>query len=159
MRRDVFCVGRDVSEEALAAALVERGLGGAPVVDEEGRLVGFVSLSDVVRDRVENGDTGETEAIRVRMRNGGAYSLGSGFHVEELAHNTVGAIMDPSPVRLDAGTTIGRAAAMMASEVTQRLSVVDELGRVIGLVCAADVMRWLSSEVYRPSGCFADPRR
>jgi CBS-domain-containing membrane protein len=146
MSRDVFCVRRDVSEEALAAALVDRGLGGAPVVDDDGRLVGFVSLRDVVRDRVENGDTGETEAIRVRTRGGGAYSLGSGFHIEEIARNTVGGIMDASPVRIDERTPIGSAAALMASEGAQRIAVVDEAGRVVGLACAADVMRWLCEQ-------------
>ena len=116
--------------------LVERALGGAPVVDDDGRLVGFVSVTDLVRDRVENGDTTETEPVRVHRRDGSSYALGSGFHVEELAHNTVGAIMDASPISIDERTSIGCAAALMTSEGAQRIPVVDESRRVVGMVCA-----------------------
>jgi CBS domain-containing protein len=146
MSRDVFCVRRDVSEDVLAAALVERGLGGAPVVDADGRLVGFVSLTELVRDRFENGDTVEAEPVRVRSPGGGSYPLGAGFHVEELVHNTVGAIMNLAPVSLHEDAPIGRAAALMAEEGLQRIPVVDEKKRVVGMVCAPDLMRWLAEQ-------------
>jgi CBS domain-containing protein len=144
MTRDVLCVRADLSVESLAALFVERGLSGAPVVDDDGRLLGFVSLADLVRDRVDNGETEETGPLRVRARRGVTYDLGAGFHAEELAHNTVGAIMTRVPVTLPEQASIARAAAVMAFEGVRRVPVVDERRRVTGMVASLDVMRWLA---------------
>ena len=49
MNKDVLSVGMDWSVEYLTDFLVENGISGAPVTSEEGKLVGVVSLTDIVR--------------------------------------------------------------------------------------------------------------
>ena len=49
MNKDVLSVGTDWSIEYLTDFLVENGISGAPVTSEDGKLVGVVSLTDIVR--------------------------------------------------------------------------------------------------------------
>ncbi len=48
MTGDVVCVMPDLSLEVLLALLLERNIGGAPVVDDDGRAIGVVSRSDLL---------------------------------------------------------------------------------------------------------------
>lgn len=49
MRRDLYTVTRDVDVWQLAQLFHDRGINGAPVVDERGVAVGVVSQTDIVR--------------------------------------------------------------------------------------------------------------
>ena len=49
MNKDVLSVGMDWSIEYLTDFLVENGISRAPVTSEDGKLVGVVSLTDIVR--------------------------------------------------------------------------------------------------------------
>jgi predicted transcriptional regulator len=51
MNQDVLSVGMDWSVDQLADFLVENSISGAPVISEDGKLVGVVSLTDIVRYR------------------------------------------------------------------------------------------------------------
>ncbi|HKE20196.1 MAG TPA: CBS domain-containing protein [Kofleriaceae bacterium] len=48
MTTDVVCVSPDLGLGELAQLLLERNIGGAPVVDDHRRLVGLVSQSDLI---------------------------------------------------------------------------------------------------------------
>ena len=49
MSLNVLCVTEDVSLSALASCLLKRGISGVPVVDEDGKPVGVVSKTDLLR--------------------------------------------------------------------------------------------------------------
>ncbi|CAN5608892.1 CBS domain-containing protein [soil metagenome] len=51
MTSEVFTTGPDQSVEAIAAELRSRGIGGLPVVDDQGILIGMVSEYDVISKR------------------------------------------------------------------------------------------------------------
>ncbi len=48
MTQNVITVGPDITVQALAALLSERGISGTPVVDSGGRMVGIVSEGDLL---------------------------------------------------------------------------------------------------------------
>lgn len=52
MSLNVHCVTEDVSRSALARSLIDAGISGAPVVDKEGRPIGVVSKTDLLRHGV-----------------------------------------------------------------------------------------------------------
>jgi len=145
MTRAVVCVRDDVSVEAAAALFRERGLHGAPVLDAEGALVGFVSTGDLGRRRLEDGDTEEVR-LRVPTRQGSAYDLGPGFHAVELAPVTVKDVMMPVVVTVDETAPLTLAAALMAFEGVHRIPVLCEDDTVVGILSALDVLRWLAQE-------------
>ncbi len=144
MTRQVVSVRHDASIESVTALFVERGLHGAPVVDDRGDLIGFISLADLVRDRYDNGDTQEQVPLRVHTRNGGSYELGDGFHAEGMAPVTVADLMMPFAISLDESTPITMAAALMATEHVHRVPVIARDGRVAGILSSLDVLRWLA---------------
>jgi CBS domain-containing protein len=154
MTREVVCVERDLSVEALTTLFLERGIHGAPVVDHGGELVGFVSMTDLLRRRYEDADADEA-APPGRPIGAGADELG-GFHVTELAHATVGEVMMPLAISLEESAPLGLAAALMAFEGVHRVPVTSAAGKVVGILSSLDLLRWLAHEdgyeAPRPSG-------
>lgn len=55
MSLNVICVTEDVSVAALAKCFLRRGISGAPVVDAEGKPVGVVSKTDLLRHGTDDG--------------------------------------------------------------------------------------------------------
>jgi len=49
MNEDVLAVGMDWSIDQLADYLIDNSISGAPVISDEGKLIGVVSLTDIVR--------------------------------------------------------------------------------------------------------------
>jgi CBS domain-containing protein len=146
MRRDPLCVHEDLGIGLLTGLLVERGVRGAPVLDAEGRLCGYVSTSDLVRARYERGDTRETAGpLCVHTRRGVVYELPTGFH-EEPDEGTVADVMTPLACSAHEAAPVATAAAVMALEGLHQLPVVNDDDKVVGLVDALDILAWLARE-------------
>ncbi len=143
MTADVLCVSPDLAVEALTTMFLERNISGAPVVDDSGRPVGVVSKTDLVREQWDAGQDQETERLMIR-RQGYEVELGPGFHAERIARATVGEIMMPIAFTLPETASVSRAAALMALEGVHRLPVVSEEGKVVGILSAMDILRWLA---------------
>ena len=143
MTREIICVSPDFSVESLATLFLERGIHASPVVDERGRLMGFVSMTDIVREQHDNADTdvggaepsGATEP-----------ALRSGFHVEPLTRATVGDVMTLDVLALHENTHVAQAAALMAFEGVHRVPIISGSGEVVGILSTLDVLRWLAGE-------------
>ncbi|MCC6751065.1 MAG: CBS domain-containing protein [Deltaproteobacteria bacterium] len=149
MSRDVLCVRKDLSVEALTALFLERSISGAPVVDERGRPIGVVSKTDILREQFVAGETAVERTggpVRVRREGGVVQNLGSGYHEEQLAGATVSDVMTPSVYALHARTSVAQASALMAFEGIHRIAVIDEGGVVVGLLSTLDVLRWLAEQ-------------
>ena len=70
MNKDVLSVGMDWSIEYLTDFLVENGISGAPVTSEDGKLVGVVSLTDIVRHSSLPGNTSQLNSPYDYYRHG-----------------------------------------------------------------------------------------
>lgn len=121
MRRTVAVAEGSLPADELAESLVEEGIGGAPVVDEEGRLRGIVSKTDLLRFWRE---------------------LATPQHEGRVL--TAEDVMMPAVYTLHPDSTIAEAAALMAYEGVHRLPIIDDEGRVIGLVSTLDITRWVA---------------
>jgi CBS domain-containing protein len=117
--KGAVCVAKDLEVKALTELFLERGISGAPVLDEQGRLVGVVTKSDLLVDGLERG-RGE----------GGV---------------TVGDVMTPLVRALGDDATIGDAVTLMAEETIHMIPLVTAQGEVVGVVSALDVLRWFAS--------------
>jgi CBS domain-containing protein len=147
MTTRVLAVRPDVGVEALGDLLLDRGFGGAPVVDEEGRPVGVVSKTDFLRERVVAGDTGEAvtpgwQPSRGRFQ----VEIGSGVHLTSPPDALVADVMTPAAFVLSENAPLAQAAALMAFERVHRVPVVGDDGRVVGIVTSIDILRWLAQE-------------
>ena len=124
MTRDLYCVGEEMLAEELAELFATRKVSGVPVLDEDERLVGVVSRADLLRASDEEKDTPRLHPER------------SGATASEL--------MNATPVVVREGTTVPQAAAVMASARVHRVLVVSAEGKVVGVLSAMDVVRWVA---------------
>lgn len=146
MVRDVVCVRPETSIEELRSILLGRGISGVPVVDRDGRLVGVVSKTDLVREAQDTGEeSGKAERLHTKSEDGYDVDLGPGFHAEDIPEGTVAEIMTPYALALPARATVLQAAAIMAYEGVHRLVVVEDQD-VVGILTATDVLGWLARE-------------
>lgn len=141
MTTQVVAVRPDVTLESLTALFLERSIGGAAVVDALGRPIGMVSKTDLLRERYEDGDTGEGMALPSVPCD----PLGSGFHAERLSRS-VSEVMTRSVFTLSEGASVSEAAALMSFENVRRVPVVSADGRVVGMLASLDILRWLAQQ-------------
>jgi CBS domain-containing protein len=157
MTRDVVCVREDMSLEALRALLLERGIGAAPVVDEEGMPVGVITKTDLVRALGELDAPIDVERpLRTRADNGIDYALPAGFHMEPLPRATARELMMPFVFALPMDTSVAQAAAFMAARAVHHVIIVDDLGEVVGILSTLDLARWLAAETGYVASAEAD---
>jgi CBS domain-containing protein len=145
MSPETICVDQNLSLEALIQLFLQHGISGAPVVDEKGRPLGVVSKTDLLRDEHENAGLFESEAENFGP-DVGALEPGHSLHLEAVREGKVRDIMTPITFTLAENATVARAAALMAYERVHRVPVVSQAGRVIGVVSALDIARWVARE-------------
>lgn len=155
MTADVLAVRPDVSLDALTEILLARGIGGVPVVDEEGRPVGVVSKTDLVEQHFVTGDTGEATA-RGWHASAGHYRVqaGPGLHTERLPRESVDDVMTRAALTVPERTPLAEAAELMSRRGVHRVLVVSEDGTLAGIVTSTDIMRWVArrnSEAHPPA--------
>lgn len=134
MTRDLVCVFDDFNVDTLEAILLERGLSAVPVINNDGKLVGFATMTDIVRVAHDRNDTAELETRRV---------LQWGFH-EMPEPPIVGQLMSPIELELPPSCTVQEAIAAMASRSVHRVPVVDDAGQLVGIVTAGDIVRYVA---------------
>lgn len=101
------------------AIMIKRGFSGAPVIDQEKKVVGLASQTDLVRWL------------------GGAPST---LHRRTVVED----IMTPMAFTICETAKISEAAALMVFEEVHRLPVVSRDAKVIGIVSSIDVLRWIA---------------
>ena len=143
MSQSVTCLTADVSVEALTALLLEDNISGVPVVDAEGFPIGVVSKTDILRERFENADLYD-EPLPIAERR--AAGLDDGYRLTPLSRVTVGEIMMPVAFTLCETDSLANAATLMSVEGVHRVPVVGSDGRVVGILSALDLARWMAHE-------------
>ncbi len=139
MTREVFTVTEATSLQELAQAFGEKRVGGFPVVDGDGRVVGVVTESDLIHQN-QRLHIPTTVAIFDAV-----IVLGSSKRLEEevrrIAATTVGEIMTRQPVTVTEEVPVAEVAARMAEADAYTLPVVDVEGRLVGVIGKIDVIR------------------
>ena len=135
MSPDVACIRAEASLDSIATLFLEDGLTALPVIDAEGRPIGLVSKTDLLRELRERGEIPTTAEDAVPR----------GFHVDRDVAMTAGDVMTPLVFAVLENATIAQAVPLMAFEGVHHAPVVTSEGRVVGVLSSMDLMRWLSS--------------
>jgi CBS domain-containing protein len=131
MTADVVTVGADTPLKDVAAMLAARGISGAPVVDDAGRLLGVVSEADILAK--ERRPAGQSRF---------AQFLGYPEPTDTKAlARTAGEAMTSPAVTIGADRRVDAVAALMLDRGINRLPVVDRAGKLVGIVTRADLVR------------------
>ena len=139
MVRAVVTVSPDTTVEALARLMINLRIGGVPVLEKDGVLVGIVSEGDLLR-RVEI----ETERHRPRWSE--QFSSNSQRATEYIKSHArrVRDIMTREVFTVEAAATLGEIADLLEARKIKRVPVVHD-GTVVGIVSRADLLKVLAS--------------
>ncbi|VBB44138.1 CBS domain protein [uncultured Desulfatiglans sp.] len=140
MTTDVVTVKKDTPLKELAAILYQRHINGVPVVDDDGRLIGIICESDLIRkDRKLHIPTvftlldGLIFLERPKKMEEEIKRLGASV-VEDLYSRDVITVEERAP--------IDEIATIMSEKKAYTIPVMDG-GRIVGIIGKADLIRTL----------------
>lgn len=137
------CATEQQSVGDLVSLFLDSGISAVPVVDNNGKPIGFVSKTDVLRQLKGQ------HSVATRDSN---TLVQPWWDAERLSQLTVKAIMTPAVYTCLPTTTVADAAAVMAFEGMHHLPVVAESGELVGMLSALDVLDWFVRQAgYKPA--------
>jgi CBS domain-containing protein len=140
MVRDVLTFTPEQNVQVAMRALVERSVGGAPVVDEERRVVGVLSVGDLIME--------EARLHFPTIVNLFGVNVALPWHDKDLDESVskalgefVGEVMTTGAVTVTPDATIEDVATRMHDKQVSRVPVVDAGGRLVGIITRTDILR------------------
>ena len=144
MIQEVLEVRAEWSLQRLVEFLVENSISGAPVTTEDGKLVGVVSLTDIIRHDtlLEKGSQsyGTHEYYLHTLESQFAPQEIDSLHFGNEPLMTVRDIMTPTIFKVNENATVQQVADTMIRGRIHRVFVTQE-EKVVGIISAADMLR------------------
>jgi acetoin utilization protein AcuB len=134
MTREVITISPNTSLAEAHKLMIEKGIRRLPVT-HDGRLVGIVTLGDV-----RGAEPAHASSLNIWETD----------HV--LAKLKVLEFMTQRPVTILQNATLGKAARMMLQKKFSGLPVVDEAGRLVGIITESDIFRLVATEWSKDEG-------
>ena len=144
MNKDVLSVGMNWSIEYLTDFLVENGISGAPVTSEDGKLVGVVSLTDIVRHNSLPGKDSRLNSPYDYYRHGLEHQYAKedirSLSIETEPLDTVRDIMTPMIFDVNEDTKVKQVADTMIRGRIHRVFVTREQ-KLTGVITTVDMLK------------------
>lgn len=136
MTARVAAIGPGATVRDAARLMIERGVSGLPVIDEDERVIGMVTEGDLVRRR-ELGTEREGSWWLVALAEGAArdYRKANAVTVRDVMTRPVFGVRPSATLRV--------VAKLMQQRGIKRVPVL-EAGRLVGIVSRADLVRRLA---------------
>jgi CBS domain-containing protein len=145
MTTDVLTLNGYMTIRQAAELLAARNISGAPVVDNEGKVVGMLTETDILRSV-------KSAADEVHMVFPSLHTMGIMFEMtkgekeilkafEEQANTVVMDVMTKNVITCTPDTTLNAVASTFVEKGINRLPVVDEDGKLVGIVARGDIVR------------------
>ncbi|MET9885576.1 CBS domain-containing protein [Streptomyces sp. NPDC006430] len=137
MEKDVVTAGYGTGFKEIARLLAEHDVSGLPVVDEDEKVIGVISETDLVfrqADAPEPGARQHHPALSRLTRTGRRTAA-------KARARTAGLLMSAPAVTVHADESIAAAARTMAKNRIERLPVVDDQDRLVGIVTRRDLLQ------------------
>jgi len=144
MNKDVLSVGMNWSIDQLAAFLVENSISGAPVISDDGKLLGVVSLTDIVRYKsIPATDNTSDDPHEYYIHTSDLKYADTdieALHIETESLITVRDIMTPMTLTVAEDTNIRKVADAMIRGNIHRVFVTRN-DTLIGIITSMDMLR------------------
>lgn len=121
----------------VARLLGDHRISGLPVVDEDDKVIGVISETDLMIRQAETPDPYEPKK-RFRFT---ALTRAGRERAAKAKARTAGQLMSEPPITAHADDTIVEAARTMAQHHIERLPVLDEEHRLVGIVTRRDLLQ------------------
>ena len=146
MSPDIMTVADDMTTDELARYLIEREISGAPVVDNQGHLIGVVSMTDIGRNVAEPSDVESSES------SGFYRDIAADFTLEDLGQRyveeravTVRDVMTPVIHQVAVTASVADAARLMVDQHIHRL-VVTAGKEPVGIITSLDLLKTVAEQ-------------
>ncbi|NER51760.1 MAG: CBS domain-containing protein [Symploca sp. SIO1A3] len=124
--------------------IAEHRISGLPVVDETGNLVGVISETDLLWQ-----ETGVEPPVYIMFLDSVIYLENPARYDKELHKalgQTVEEVMSDEPSTVKPDQPLPKAARLMQEKSIRRLPVVDDAGKVIGILTPGDIVRAMAAK-------------
>lgn len=132
----VICLTPDTSVREARETLAKRRVSGAPVVDDNGRPIGVISQTDLIRANVESVTAAQAGRFYSDVED---YRDIAEQHVDR-SEMPIASLMTRDVWSVSRDTGVAIAASVMRERRVHRL-LVTERGVLVGIVTALDLMR------------------
>ncbi|MBI4612662.1 MAG: CBS domain-containing protein [Planctomycetes bacterium] len=150
MTKGLVSLSADMPVQEAARALLERGISGAPVIDDDGRPIGVMTLTDLAKYAAESSELA-TEAQRMdfeRWQEDLADRYGiDDAHLEAFEGVLVEQIMTPEVRAVPESATLSEVLDALLSGPYRRIFVHGAGGVLVGVVSALDALRAIRKRI------------
>lgn len=133
MTSPVHCVRLGMDAADAAKFMAECRIGGAPVVDDVGKVVGMLSEKDFLRRLGLIRDASLMTVIAAELDS-------SGLNAAALHGSIVGDFMTVPPIVATPQTSLAEISELFTRHAINRIPICDEAGRAVGIVTRSDVV-------------------
>ena len=126
------------------AILAKNKISGLPVVNEQDKLVGIISENDLMWQ-----ETGVEPPPYIMLLDSVIYLENPNRYEKEIHKalgQTVQAVMSDKPVTIKTDQPVKQAARLLHVKKIRRLPVVNEQGKVVGIITQGDIIRSMADE-------------
>ena len=123
--------------------LAEKHISGLPVVDDAGKLVGVLSETDLMWQ-----ETGVDPPPYIMFLDSVIYLQNPARYEKEIHKvlgQTVGEVMSDKPIGIKPNQLLREAAYLMHEKNIRRLPVIDDGGKVMGIITRGDIIRAMAT--------------
>lgn len=144
MTSNPISLRREASVHEAVALMLDRNFDATPVIDEKGRAIGVVTITDIlIHDReyvryLKTGDNTYRSDLEVHNR------LPADFGIEVVDRTPVEDIMTPIVFSVDLETPASEVVQQLLSLKVHHLFVRDDEGTLVGVISTGDILRHLA---------------
>ncbi len=140
MTKDVITLKPDVNAKEALEILFKRQISGLPVIDEEGKLIGMFTEKDIL-----------TYTLPSYIEKVGRFIYeenpkSTRKKLADLSNINVSQIMRKDVVTVSEDTTLCEVARMMLTKKARRIPVLNNSGKISGIIARGDIVRALVKE-------------
>jgi CBS domain-containing protein len=147
MQTRVVTVAPDAPLSSVQRVFVEEGIHGAPVVDEEGRVLGVITSMDLLRAAAEEADASPAEPAYFRYDldlHGVDWSRAPADLRERLPDAVAADVMTAEILSVEPDTPVAGVARILREHSVHRVLVVED-GELRGILSAMDLLALLEA--------------
>ncbi len=144
MTPNPISVTRKTSLKEAITIIAEKKISGLPVVDEQGKVTGIISESDLMWQ-----ETGVEPPPYIMLLDSVIYLQNPSRYDKEIHKalgQTVEDVMSDRPITIKAHQSVKEAAKLMHDKKIRRLPVVDGEGKIVGIITQGDVVRMMAND-------------
>ncbi|MDJ0577054.1 MAG: CBS domain-containing protein [Xenococcaceae cyanobacterium MO_234.B1] len=126
--------------------LAEKKISGLLVIDEQGKLTGMISESDLMWQ-----ETGVETPPYIMLLDSVIYLQNLSRYEKEIHKalgQTVEDVMSDRPITVQSHQSVREAARLMQDKKIRRLPVVDREGKIIGIITQGDIVRMMANDEF-----------